>query len=124
MQILGIDFTSAPNRHKPITCAVGELTSSILHIETVLRLPTFADFENTLAQSGPWIAGFDFPFSQPRRLIESLGWPTNWAEMVELVASMGKEAFSRKSGVMPIHVHLVINCIVASPMSTPMPSVP
>ncbi|MEP6986196.1 MAG: DUF429 domain-containing protein [Chloroflexota bacterium] len=93
MKILGIDFTSAPNRHKPITCAVGQLTNLVLRIETVQRLPTFADFEHVLAQSGPWIAGFDFPFSQPRRLIESLGWPTDWAEMVERVAAMGKEGF-------------------------------
>ncbi len=93
MKILGIDFTSAPSRTKPITCAVGELTANQLHITTVDRLPTFASFEQTLAQSGPYVAGFDFPFSQPRRLIENLGWPTDWAELIDLISVMDKESF-------------------------------
>jgi len=93
MKILGIDFTSAPSKIKPITCAVGELTDNQLHVTAVQRLSTFAAFEQALAQSGPYIAGFDFPFSQPRRLIENLGWPTDWAELVTLISAMGKEAF-------------------------------
>ncbi len=93
IKIFGIDFTSAPNRHKPITCAVGELIDGTLHLRAVYRLPTFAEFEYTLAQHGPWVAGFDFPFSQPRRLIEDLGWPTDWSTMVDRVAAMGKDTF-------------------------------
>lgn len=93
MKILGIDFTSAPSKIKPITCAVGELTDNQLQITEVKRLQTFAAFEQSLAQSGSYVAGFDFPFGQPRRLIEELGWPTNWAELIDLISLMGKEAF-------------------------------
>ncbi len=93
MKILGIDFTSAPSYIKPITCAVGHLSDNTLCITTVELLPTFTDFEKTLAQSGPYVAGFDFPFSQPRRLIENLDWAIHWHEMIDLISSMGKEAF-------------------------------
>jgi len=93
MKILGIDFTSAPNRHKPITCAVGECADGLLHIEIVHRLSTLAAFEQIIAQSGPYVAGFDFPFSQPRRLIEALGWPTGWADLINFVVAMGKDTF-------------------------------
>ncbi len=93
MKILGIDFTSAPSRTKPITCAVAELANNTLHITAVQRLSNFTAFELILAQSDPYVAGFDFPFSQPRRLIESLGWPTKWAELIDLISSMEKEAF-------------------------------
>lgn len=93
MKILGIDFTSAPSKIKPITCAIGELNDNQLHITAVQRLPTFTAFEQTIAQSGPYVAGFDFPFSQPRRLIDDLRWPTNWAELIDLISAMGKEAF-------------------------------
>ncbi len=122
MKILGIDFTSAPSRIKPITCAVGELTANQLHITTVDRLPTFAAFEQTLAQSGPYVAGFDFPFSQPRRLIENLGWPTDWAALIDLISMMGKESFESKFGVILIRVLQGINCIAAKPMFAPTPS--
>ena len=93
MKILGIDFTSAPSRIKPITCAVGNFVDNTFHITAVDRLSTFTAFEQTLAQSGPYVAGFDFPFSQPHRLIQSLGWPTDWAELINLISTMGKEAF-------------------------------
>ena len=93
MKILGVDFTSAPTRHKPITCAVANFADRTLHIESVQSLPTFADFEHMLAQSHSYVAGFDFPFSQPRRLIENLGWPTVWDELIHLISAMGKDAF-------------------------------
>ncbi len=93
LHILGFDFTSAPSRIKPITCAQAQFESGELHVNAVLRLPTFAAFETALGQSGAWVAGFDFPFSQPRRLIEALGWPTEWVELITLVSAMGKEAF-------------------------------
>ncbi|MCA0453800.1 MAG: DUF429 domain-containing protein [Chloroflexi bacterium] len=93
MLILGLDFTSAPTRAKPITCAEAYLESETLHVEAVHRLSTFTQFEQTLVHYPVYVAGFDFPFSQPRRLIETLGWPTEWAELIALIAAMGKNAF-------------------------------
>ena len=72
MKIYGIDFTSAPRQRKPITYAAGVLEGATLQIENVLPLSDFAGFEAFLAQPGPWVAGFDFPFGQSRVLIESL----------------------------------------------------
>ena len=63
MKILGIDFTSAPNRRKPITCAVADFANNVLAIESAHRLPTFTAFEQTLAQLGPWIAGLTCPLA-------------------------------------------------------------
>ena len=93
MLILGLDFTSAPTRAKPITCAEAYLEGETLHVEAVHRLVTFAQFEQTLVQYPAYVGGFDFPFSQPRRLVEALGWSTDWTELIELIAAMGKEAF-------------------------------
>jgi hypothetical protein len=49
-----------------------ELASDLGGVE---RLQTFAEFEAMLARPGPWVGGFDFPFSLPRELVRDLGWP-------------------------------------------------
>ncbi len=93
MRIFGLDFTSAPSPRKPITCAVCELSQSILHVKETQAYPSFAQFEQFLLQDGPWIAAFDFPFGQPRKLLENLNWPLTWEGYVQHVAAMGKVAF-------------------------------
>ena len=75
MRIYGVDFTCAPRRAKPITAAVGRLKAKALDIERVERLQSFKEFEALLARPGPWIGGFDFPFSLPREVVRDLGWP-------------------------------------------------
>ena len=74
MNIYGLDFTSAPSRKKPLTCAVCELTHNSLKLNACLKLSSFAEFEAFLRWDGPWLAALDFPFGQPRKLITSLGW--------------------------------------------------
>ena len=93
MHIFGLDFTSAPNVRKPITCAVGQLHNSTLFIRETLTLPTFTAFETFLQQDGPWVAAFDFPFGQPRKLINNLNWPRTWEGYVQYCATLGKIAF-------------------------------
>jgi hypothetical protein len=85
MRVFGIDFTSAPRPAKPMTVAVGRLTAGpqpAYRLETVHELTTFAEFEAFLREPGPWIGGFDLPFSQPRSLIAHEGWPDVWPEFV------------------------------------------
>lgn len=95
-RIRGIDFTSAPSPSKPITVAEGKLDGDVLRIERLRRLTCFLDFETALEEPGPWIAGIDFPFGQPRRLIEALGWPRElWADYIECVRKMDKDEFER-----------------------------
>lgn len=87
--VFGVDFTSAPRPRKPITVAIGRLTPSraertraVYRLETVRELGSFLDFERFLRQPGPWLAGFDLPFGQPRSLVRHEGWPEAWPELV------------------------------------------
>ena len=91
--ILGIDFTSAPGQRKPITVAQGVFANGELRIESVRCLTSFEPFEEEIASAGPWVAGIDFPFGQPRRLIRALGWPQPWSAYVSHVRTLGKSEF-------------------------------
>ena len=73
MQLLGVDFTSAPTRRKPITVARGQLVGSVLRLQALEALPKLAGFEALLADPGPWLGGFDFPFGLPREFVDALG---------------------------------------------------
>jgi hypothetical protein len=88
LRIYGVDFTCAPRRAKPITAAAGELIGDLLGLQAVEKLGSFAEFEALLSRPGPWIGGFDFPFSLPRELVEDLGWPREWPELVAHCAAM------------------------------------
>ena len=94
--LLGVDFSSAPTAHKPITAAVGCLLGHgqrpVYRLDTIRTLPTLLAFEAFLAESGPWLGGFDLPFGQPRTLIEHEGWPTEWTECVEFFCSQPRES--------------------------------
>ena len=93
MQIFGIDFTSAPTRRKPITCALCALHDDRLTLQQCLSLPTFEEFEVFLQRAGPWCAAFDFPFGLPRPLLANLGWPQQWEDTIQFVAALGKAGF-------------------------------
>lgn len=93
MRIYGVDFTCAPRKAKPITVAVAKLKGDVLLLEQIEELKTFTEFEQLLARPGPWIGGFDLPFSLPLELVRDLGWPASWPELVAHCASMDRKAF-------------------------------
>ena len=93
MRIYGVDFTCAPRRAKPITVAAGILKKKLLKLEGLEKLESFPAFERFLARPGPWVGGFDFPFSLPRELVRDLGWPQDWQALVEHCAAMDRLAF-------------------------------
>ena len=95
MRIFGIDFTCAPRRAKPITVAVCSLRRKSLALEAIECLQSFADFEALLARPGPWVGGFDLPFSLPRELVRDLGWPPDWPMLVAHCASIPRVAFRK-----------------------------
>jgi hypothetical protein len=95
LRIYGVDFTCAPRRAKPITVAVAVLGKNRLKLETIERLPGFAEFEAMLARPGPWLGGFDFPFSLPRELVRDLDWPAAWPELVAHCAAMPRLALRK-----------------------------
>jgi hypothetical protein len=70
--LLGVDFTSAPSRRKPITVARGRLAGGVLRLDGVDELVDFPAFEALLAAAGPWLGAFDFPFGLPRAFVDDL----------------------------------------------------
>jgi hypothetical protein len=86
LPVVGVDFTSAPSRRKPITVARGTLVASgtggRYRVDEILELSDFDGFSAFLRDGGPWIGGFDLPFGQPRELVEHEGWPTDWPSLV------------------------------------------
>lgn len=95
MRVYGLDFTSAPRREKPITCVAATLIEQALHVESLVVFECFDTFENFLGSPGPWIAGMDFPFGQPRKLRHNLQWPEDWVEIAKLVGDMPPAEFER-----------------------------
>jgi hypothetical protein len=102
LRIYGLDFSSAPSLKKPITCAVGRLVverstgaslqTVTFYLEEVTALTSLLSFEQFLQTPGPWLAGFDLPFGQPRALIEHEGWPTDWEDFVDFFCLQDREA--------------------------------
>lgn len=102
VRVVGIDFTSAPSRRKPITAAHGRLAGDRVEIERVDRLEDWPAFEALLAAPGPWVAAFDFPFGLPRELVDALRWPgararsqRGWRAMIAHYASLDRDAVER-----------------------------
>jgi hypothetical protein len=69
---IGVDFTSAPSRRKPITVARGTALQGLLRLDRLDSCTGFAEFESVLAEAGPWTGAFDFPFGLPRRFVDVL----------------------------------------------------
>ena len=93
MRIYGVDFTCAPRRAKPITLATASLSNKVLLLEAIEGLESFPQFEAFLARPGPWMGGFDFPFSLPRELVRDLAWPSAWQALVTHCAAFPRLEF-------------------------------
>ena len=93
MKVYGLDFTSAPSRRKPLVALRCRLEDETLRVEDADTLTSFEEFEAWLGTPGPWVCGMDFPFGQPKGLVEALGWPPDWAGYVGKVHELGKEGF-------------------------------
>lgn len=62
--LIGVDFSSAPTKRKPITVAVGRLQGHrrlTYELETIRELASLAAFDAMLAESGSWLGGLIFP---------------------------------------------------------------
>ncbi len=70
-RLLGVDFSSAPTARKPIVVAEGQLAGAVLRLNSLRALPRMADFEALLAEPGPWLGAFDFPFGLPRAFVQA-----------------------------------------------------
>ena len=114
MRVYGLDFTSAPDaanseaqKKKRLMLAVCKLEKDVLYLEEMCLLNrtagSFSGFEEWLGGSGAfearenkWIAGIDFPFGQPAKLVSELKWPDTWSGYVQHVKRMRKGAFEKE----------------------------
>jgi hypothetical protein len=96
VRIYGLDFTSAPGRRKPLIVLRCTLQGDSLRVEDSETLTDFVGFEDFLQRDGPWVCGMDFPFGQPRSLVDALGWPEGWEGYVGEVGTLPKEEFEGK----------------------------
>ena len=91
MRLYGVDFTSAPRRAKPITVAsLAANATDGFALRAIESFTEWSAFDAFLARPGPWIAAFDFPFGLPRELVEALGWPRDWRELMQHYASLDR----------------------------------
>jgi hypothetical protein len=92
--LLGVDFTSAPSRKKPITAQWGVLSGDTFCLTQAQTFPDFAGFEQLLTTPGPWLAALDFPFALPVDLLQALGWPSNdWPSFAGFISRFSKAEF-------------------------------
>ena len=89
-QLVGCDFSSAPSRRKPIVLAFGAATKGRVSLARLERIESLDGFDHWLRQPESWLGAFDFPFGLPRELIEHLGWPLRWPELMRHYANLGR----------------------------------
>jgi hypothetical protein len=85
VQLLGVDFTSAPSAKKPIVVARGERVGAVLRLKVVQALPAMPAFEALLAEPGPWLGAFDFPFGLPRAFVQAQALGDDARSVIEAV---------------------------------------
>jgi hypothetical protein len=88
--LIGVDFSSRPTPRKPVTLATGQLRGQALQLGAALRLDNLPALADWLARPGPWVGGFDLPFGLPRELVQTLGWPTDWAACMDHYAALDR----------------------------------
>lgn len=89
--LLGCDFSSAPHARKPIVIALGVLKDGRIQLLNLERFASLAAFEDWLAQPKAWVGAFDLPFGLPRELVQTLGWPTDWATCLAHYAALSRD---------------------------------
>jgi hypothetical protein len=89
--LLGCDFSSSPSRKKQIVLATGSLQGGRVVLEGIERLESLEAFGDWLTGRPRWTGVFDLPFGLPRELVQSLGWPVDWAACMDHYASLSRD---------------------------------
>lgn len=89
--LLGCDFSSAPNAKKTIVVALGALKDGRIQLLNLERFATLTAFEDWLTKPRGWVGAFDLPFGLPRELVQTLGWPTDWASCMAHYAALSRD---------------------------------
>jgi hypothetical protein len=88
--LLGCDFSSSPSRRKPIVMATGSSAGGRVLLASLERIASLDGFEQWLRREPAWLGAFDFPFGLPRELVEQLGWPGQWPELMLHYAALSR----------------------------------
>jgi len=75
--LLGLDFSCAPSRRKPLTLAWGQRAGDVVRLDRVEEWPSLQDLETLLAPGSAalphgFVMGCDFPFGLPRPFVDAL----------------------------------------------------
>ncbi len=93
MRIIGVDFTSAPGKVKPIACACCDLNTRTLHLSELITLHDFVAFETLLDSHGPWLMAVDAPLGLPQEFVRALHWGERWQDYATHTAQMERREF-------------------------------
>ena len=88
--LVGVDFSSAPSRRKPVVLAHGTRVGAVVRLDRLQRFETLGAFGEWLAAPGDWVGGFDLPFGLPRELVQQLGWPLQWLPLMQHYAGLSR----------------------------------
>lgn len=66
-------------------------TAATIALTGYLTFPTLDAWGRWLADTPAWVGGFDLPFGLPRELVLQLGWPLEWAPLIDHYASLGRD---------------------------------
>ncbi len=83
--LAGIDFSCNPSKRKPVTVALGHLGGPVLKLQRLENFSTLDAFSNWLAEPGPWLGAFDFPFGLPRAFVDASGLGASCEEVLHNV---------------------------------------
>ena len=90
LPLLGVDFSSAPTRRKPVVLAWGERKGSRIKLRTLEFCDSLQATREALQISPSWLGGFDLPFGLPRELVHKLGWPQDWAACMKHYCALSR----------------------------------
>jgi len=93
--LIGCDFSSSPNKRKPIVVALGAMQSGVVKLERLEKFESLDAFQiflkQPLSSEVKCVGGFDLPFGLPREWVEYMQWPLTWPECMTLYASYSRE---------------------------------
>ncbi len=93
--LIGCDFSSSPNKRKPIVVALGAMQHGVVKLERLEKLESLDAFQfflkQPLSSEVKCVGGFDLPFGLPREWVEYMQWPLTWPECMTLYASYSRE---------------------------------
>lgn len=100
IDLIGIDFTCAPSKRKPIALARGQWVDGGLLVGELHSLTQLNQLEDFLKVgfSRPFVSAIDMPLGLPRKLVDGLKWPGAgradwhaWRDLIQFYSALKRE---------------------------------